>query len=87
MESLFSLFRMHWDHEPKALKPFIIDKTDSGDYPAIATRLGMSEVAVRVAVHRLRHRYGERLRSEIAKTVADPAEVAAEIRHFLTLFG
>lgn len=69
------------------LKPFITDKTDSGDYAAIALRLGMSEVAVRVAVHRLRHRYGEKLRAEIAKTVSDPAEVAAELRHFLTLFG
>jgi DNA-directed RNA polymerase specialized sigma24 family protein len=69
------------------LKPFITDKTDSGDYPAIAIRLGMSEVAVRVAVHRLRHRYGEKLRAEIAKTVTDPADVAAELRYFLTLFG
>jgi RNA polymerase sigma-70 factor (ECF subfamily) len=71
----------------EALKPFITDKTDSGDYPAIAARLGMSEVAIRVAVHRLRHRYGEKLRAEIAKTVAGPAEVAAELRYFLTLFG
>jgi len=47
----------------------------------------MSEVAVRVAVHRLRHRYGEKLRAEIAKTVTDPADVAAELRYFLTLFG
>ena len=69
------------------LKPYITDKTDLGDYPAIALRLGISEVAVRVAVHRLRHRYGEKLRVEIAKTVNGPGEVAAEIRYFLTLFG
>lgn len=71
----------------EVLKPFITDKTDSGDYPAIAIRLGMSEVSVRVAVHRLRHRYGEKLRAEIVKAVTDPTDVAAELRYFLTLFG
>jgi RNA polymerase sigma-70 factor (ECF subfamily) len=69
------------------LKPFITDKTDSGDYPAVASRLGMSEVAVRVAVHRLRQRYGEVLRSELAQTVASPTEVAEELRYLLSLFS
>jgi RNA polymerase sigma-70 factor (ECF subfamily) len=69
------------------LKVFITDKTDSGAYPAVAARLGMTEVAVRVAVHRLRQRYGEGLRAEIAQTVAAPAEVADELRYLLSLFG
>ena len=69
------------------LKPFITDKTDSGGYPTVAARLGMSEVAVRVAVHRLRQRYGEVLRSELAQQVASPAEVAEELRYLLSLFG
>jgi RNA polymerase sigma-70 factor (ECF subfamily) len=43
----------------------------------------MSEVAVKVAVHRLRRRYREVLREEIAHTVADPAEIDEEIRHLL----
>ena len=49
-------------------------------YATLAARLGTTEGAVRVAVHRLRRRYGERLREEIAATVDDPAEVDDEIR-------
>jgi hypothetical protein len=46
----------------------------------IAAELGMSAGAVKMAASRLRKRYGELLREEIARTVADPAEVEAEIR-------
>ena len=42
--------------------------------------LGMSEGAVKVAVHRLRRRYRDLLREEIAQTVAGPEEVEDEIR-------
>jgi RNA polymerase sigma-70 factor (ECF subfamily) len=49
-------------------------------YAVIAERLGATEGAVRVAVHRLRRRYGHLLRREIAATVDDPAEVDDEIR-------
>src|SRR5205823_181950 len=42
--------------------------------------LGLSEQAVKVAVHRLRKRYGELLRAEIAQTVATPEEVQDELR-------
>jgi hypothetical protein len=36
-----------------------------------------------VALHRLRRRVGERLREKVAETVADPAEVDAELRHLI----
>jgi RNA polymerase sigma-70 factor (ECF subfamily) len=49
-------------------------------YGTIADRLGTSEGAVRVAVHRLRRRYGLLLRREIAATVDNPAEIDDEIR-------
>ncbi len=49
----------------------------------VAARLGLSEPALRVAAHRLRKRYREVLRAEVAQTVADPAEVDAELRHLL----
>ncbi len=49
-------------------------------YAEIGERLGMSEGAVKVAVHRLRQRYREVLREEIAETVAGPEEVEEEIR-------
>jgi RNA polymerase sigma-70 factor (ECF subfamily) len=43
----------------------------------------MTEGAVRVAVHRLRHRYGELLRHEIAQTVSGPEEIEEETRYLL----
>lgn len=46
-----------------------------------AAALSMSEGAVKVALHRLRRRYGELLRSEIAHTVSTPEELDEEIRH------
>jgi len=48
-----------------------------------AARLGMTEGAVKAAVYRLRQRYRELLRAEIAETVADPAEVDDELRHLV----
>jgi RNA polymerase sigma-70 factor (ECF subfamily) len=50
-----------------------------------ATRLGMTEGAVKVAVHRLRQRYRELLRAEIAETVAKPADIAAEMRYLVAV--
>lgn len=52
-------------------------------YAGISQRLGMAETAVRQAVHRLRCRYGELLRSEIAQTVGGPEEVEEEMRALL----
>ncbi len=49
-------------------------------YPELAAQLGMSHGAIRVAIHRLRFRYGELLREEIAQTVGSEAEVNEEIR-------
>jgi DNA-directed RNA polymerase specialized sigma24 family protein len=58
---------------------------ESGQYRDIASELGMSETAVKAAVHRLRQRYGRLLRDEIAETVADPAEVDDEVRYLLAV--
>jgi len=49
-------------------------------YSQAAKELQMDEGAVRVAVHRLRKRYRELLREEIAQTLSDPAQVAEELR-------
>ena len=53
-------------------------------YAEFAAELGMSAEAVKVTVHRLRRRYGELLRTEIAQTVGSPEEVEDELR---TLFA
>ena len=55
----------------------------SGGYAAIAGRLGTTEGAVKTAVHRLRRRFQEQLRQDIAGTVADPSEVEDEIRYLV----
>ena len=50
-------------------------------YEQIAARLNLTEGAVRVAVHRVRQRYRDIVRAEIAETVSSPAEVDAEMQH------
>jgi RNA polymerase sigma factor (sigma-70 family) len=58
---------------------------ERGDIPyaALAAQLGLSETALRMAVHRLRKRFRQVFREEIAQTVAEPDEVEAEIRHLV----
>jgi len=56
-------------------------------YAQIAARLKLTEAAVKMAVHRLRGRYREILRAEIAHTVSTPEEVEEEIRHLFSAFG
>jgi RNA polymerase sigma-70 factor (ECF subfamily) len=53
----------------------------------LAKKLGVSEGAVKAAVHRLRQRYRQLLRDEIAHTVAGPAEVEEELRHLIAVLG
>ena len=66
-----------------ALEPFLVGEAARGQAVEAAEQLGMSEGAFRVAVHRLRKRYREVLREEIAETVADPSQVDDEIRYLL----
>jgi RNA polymerase sigma-70 factor (ECF subfamily) len=56
-------------------------------YAAIAERLKLTEPAVKMAVHRLRARYREILRAEIAHTVCAPEEIEDELRHLFSVFG
>ena len=63
------------------LKPTLTEASRSVPYAEIAVRLGTSEGAVKVAVHRLRQRYRELLRAEIADTVANTSETDDEIRN------
>jgi DNA-directed RNA polymerase specialized sigma24 family protein len=56
-------------------------------YAQISQRLSMAEGAVRVAVHRLRQRYGELLRTEVAQTVASEDEVDEELRYLLRVLS
>jgi RNA polymerase sigma factor (sigma-70 family) len=67
----------------EALQSVLIGDRKSG-YGAIAAELGMTEGAVKTAAHRLRRRYRELLRNEIAHTVASPEEIEGEIRYLLS---
>ncbi|HEY1859313.1 MAG TPA: sigma-70 family RNA polymerase sigma factor [Gemmataceae bacterium] len=64
----------------EALKVFLTGEKANVSHEQLARRLGMSEGAITVAVHRLRQRYREVLREEIGRTVNDPAEIDGEIR-------
>jgi RNA polymerase sigma factor (sigma-70 family) len=68
------------------LQTFLLGESKSLSYSEAGKRLGIKEGAVKVAVLRLRQRFGELLRAEIANTVATPEEVEDELRHlFATL--
>jgi DNA-directed RNA polymerase specialized sigma24 family protein len=56
-------------------------------YAELGVRLGMSEGAVKVAVHRLRQRYRELLEAEIGSTVSSPEEVEEERRYLLEVLS
>ena len=56
-------------------------------YVELARQLGMTEGALNVAVHRLRHRFQEMLHAEVAQTVTGPAEVEEELRYLLRVAG
>lgn len=56
-------------------------------YKQVATELGMTESAVKVAVHRLRGRFRELLREEVLQTVHEPAEVDDELHHLFAVLG
>ena len=85
-----AMVRLRKEYESEAkgvdfeqLKSFLtVDRAEIG-YGAIAARLGISEGAARVAVHRLRKRFREVFREQIAQTVSSPAEIDEEVAHLV----
>ena len=71
----------------EALKIFISGRIPDLTHAQVAARLGKSADAIRCAVQRLRRRYGELIRAEVAHTVASPIDVEEEIRHLLKVIG
>lgn len=53
----------------------------------LAVRLGLNEGAVKVAIHRLRKRFRELVKAEIARTVDDPAQVPEEMSYLVTVLA
>jgi RNA polymerase sigma-70 factor (ECF subfamily) len=74
-------------HKPDfftALKPWLGGGAETPQCDA-ARALGISETAVKVAIHRLRSRFRELIRAEVAATVDEPADVTDELRHLIAV--
>ncbi len=71
----------------EAMQPALTADRNAIGYADIARKLGMTETAARVAVHRLRQRYRWLIRAEVAQTVASPEEVEAEMRHLFEVLS
>jgi RNA polymerase sigma factor (sigma-70 family) len=69
----------------EAMRPHLTGEGREERYRQIAERLDMTEGAVKTAVHRLRRRFGDCLRAEIAETVADGSDVDDEVRYLLSV--
>ncbi len=69
------------------LKSFLLGEDGCAPYGELATRLGLSEAALKMRVQRLRRRYQRLLREEIAQTVGQPDQVEDEIRHLFSVVG
>jgi DNA-directed RNA polymerase specialized sigma24 family protein len=84
------LARLQSEHEAggkaalfQTLKPFLTSGRPAATYAEAAAALQMSAGAVKVAIHRLRRRYRQLLKEEIAHTVAKPEEIDDEIRYLM----
>lgn len=69
----------------ETLKKFLSWNSGREAYRDIASHLGMKENAVRVAIFRLRRRYGDLLRAQVADTVTKPDEVPSELDYLLSI--
>ena len=67
------------------LKVFLTGEKLPSTYAALADQLGTTEGALKMAVGRLRHRYAELIRAEIANTVTSPNEIDDELRHLFSV--
>lgn len=88
IERVLAGLRREWeaasrDDEFDQLKACLLGEAPAGGYAALAERLKTTEGAARIAVHRLRRKFQTRLRSDIAETVADAADVDDEIRYLI----
>jgi RNA polymerase sigma-70 factor (ECF subfamily) len=68
-----------------SLKGFLTEGAAAQAYPDTARELGLTEANVRMMVTRLRRRYGELVRAEVAETLGAHADLDDEMRHLLRL--
>jgi RNA polymerase sigma factor (sigma-70 family) len=90
VEQVLTALRQEFSTENKArvfeeLKGFIWGDKNTASYAEIAGRLNLSEGNLKVAVHRLRQRFRDLLRAEVANTVARPEDIDGELRHLISV--
>jgi RNA polymerase sigma factor (sigma-70 family) len=92
LEEVLNRLRREYEEQNKselfaALRSCLVgDRTDQ-PYAELAKSMGSSEGMVKSAVHRLRQRYRQLLRDEIANTVSDPEEVDEEMRYLFAILS
>ncbi len=69
------------------LECFLVEGSRAKSYREAASETGLSEEAVKKAMQRMRRRYYELFRQEIAQTVASPNEVEEELRHLCSVLS
>jgi RNA polymerase sigma factor (sigma-70 family) len=69
------------------LNSSLVGGSESQPYSELAAQLGLNEGAVKVAVHRLRKRYRQLLRAEVAQTMAATEDVDEELRHLFAVLA
>jgi RNA polymerase sigma-70 factor (ECF subfamily) len=92
MDQAFNVVSSDFTREGKkdqfdALKPWLVGDTERLSQAEVALHLGWSETAVKVAVHRLRKRFREAVRLEIAQTLADGADIDDELRYLVLVLS
>jgi len=91
LDRTLQALRVEWETRAKqrqfdALKDCLVDER-SETYEQIGKTLDMTAGAVKAAVHRLRRRFCELLRSQIGTTVAEPADVDDELRYLFSVLS
>lgn len=71
----------------EGVKRYLTEEPGRGDYAEAGRRLDLTGQAVAVAVHRLRHRYRELVRAEVAQTVSSPLDLEEEMRHLYAVLN
>ncbi|MGD0260813.1 MAG: sigma-70 family RNA polymerase sigma factor [Verrucomicrobiota bacterium] len=71
----------------ETLKPWLLGEVESLSQADAARRLGLTEGAAKVAIHRLRKRFRELVKAEIAQTVDDATQVQDELRYLLEVLS
>jgi RNA polymerase sigma-70 factor (ECF subfamily) len=90
IEQVLTALRQEFNEADKArlfeeLKGFVWGDKSAASYAEIAGHLNLSEGNVKVAVHRLRQRFRELLRAEVANTVGRPEDIDGELRHLISV--